>query len=86
METLTIFPDITDPGCVREFAVDEVGQIVAIGAMPNGTSGGKPAIHFVLEIRSEDPDNDGVRVRGFTTLRLLRAAVNALEAQYPGLD
>lgn len=85
METLAIFPDITDPGCVREFAVDEVGQILAIGALPNGTSGGKPAIHFVLEIQNEG-ELEGLRVRGFTTLRLLRAAVNALEAEYPGLD
>lgn len=82
MEPLSVHVDITDPASAREFAVDEIGKVTAIGALPNGCESGKPSVHFVIEIESEGEEIDGMRIRGYTTLELLRTAVRALEARY----
>jgi hypothetical protein len=83
MENLSVHADITDPSAIREFAVDEVGKITSIGCLPDGTSGGNAAVHIVMEVEGDDTELDGLRVRGYTTLALLRTAVRALEARYP---
>lgn len=54
--------------------------LVRIGNLPNGTASGAPALQLAIQLP------DGRVITAETTWRLMRSALRAIDAAWPGWD
>lgn len=77
MTGLRIVLDATEDGLPGVEPGMPVGQVTAVGGVPNGTTAGLASVMLIVTLP------DGRTVAGETTLALFANAARALSARYP---